>query len=48
MTKTIEELSSELEILKEKFQQQSALLRNIVAVMHIADTDLRNHLDMLE
>jgi hypothetical protein len=48
MDRTIDELITEVESLKELVARQSQMLNNIIAIMHIADTDLRSHLDMLE
>jgi len=48
MDRTIDELITEVESLKELVTRQSQILNNIIVMMHIADTDLKNHLDMLE
>ncbi len=47
MDRTIDELKTEVENLKELVANQTVLLNNIITMMHIADTDLKNHLDML-
>lgn len=48
MDRTIDELTTEVNQLKEVVTNQTALINKIIVMMHIADTDLKNHLDMLD
>lgn len=48
MDRTIDELTTEVNQLKEVVANQTALINKIIVMMHIADTDLKNHLDMLD
>jgi len=47
MDRTIDELIKEVDQLKEVVAYQTDLINKIIVMIHIADTDLKNHLDML-
>ena len=44
----IEQLTQDVKQLKEIVEQQSKLLKSIVRLIYIADTDMQNHIDLLE
>jgi hypothetical protein len=48
MDRTIDELIAEVKSLKELVSRQSEILNNIIIMIHVSDTDLKNHLDILD
>jgi len=48
MDRTIDDLSEELNSLKQVVTEQSALITKLIMIMHLSDTDLKNHLYLLD
>lgn len=48
MDQTLDDLKREIDELKQAISYQSVLLNKLILLINIADTDLKNHLDLLD
>lgn len=48
MDLSVSELAYKVEILEEQLKQQQVLLNNLILMIHLADTDLKNQLHLLD
>jgi hypothetical protein len=48
MDQELSELKKEVETLKEILMEHTKLLNNIILIMHLSETDLKNHFDLLD
>jgi hypothetical protein len=48
MDLSVSELANKVEILEEQLKEQQVLLNNLILMIHLADTDLKNQLHLLD
>lgn len=48
MDLSVSELAYKVEILEDQLKQQQVLLNNLILMIHLADTDLKNQLHLLD
>lgn len=48
MDKELSDLKDQIEELRQEIRYQSILINKLILLVNIADTDLKNHLDLLD
>lgn len=48
MDSTVDDLKRELDELKHLVAEQSIMINKLILLVNVADTDLKNHLDLLD
>jgi hypothetical protein len=48
MDQKLSDLETEVDQLKQALLEQSTLINKIILLLHISETDLKNHLDLLD
>jgi hypothetical protein len=48
MDQKLSDLETEVDQLKKALLEQSTLINKIILLLHISETDLKNHLDLLD
>lgn len=48
MDRTIDDLKEELDSLKQLVAEQSVLLNKLITIIHLSNTDLKDHLYLLD